>query len=106
MENNKDLRTWLDDFKLNHPLVIAGPCSAETEIGTSCRLSARFWAVTMTSSSTPSDVASSSWASARLENVKEISIGITERYEVYLEIDGSIFFFIDMPLVLDGSPDP
>lgn len=26
-ENKK----WLDDFKLNHPLVIAGPCSAETE---------------------------------------------------------------------------
>ncbi len=24
-------RKWLDDFKLNHPLVIAGPCSAETE---------------------------------------------------------------------------
>ncbi len=31
MENSKELRTWLDDFKLNHPLVIAGPCSAETE---------------------------------------------------------------------------
>jgi chorismate mutase len=31
MENNKELRTWLDDFQLNHPLVIAGPCSAETE---------------------------------------------------------------------------
>ncbi len=31
MENNKNLRTWLDDFKLSHPLVIAGPCSAETE---------------------------------------------------------------------------
>ncbi|CAM4031074.1 MULTISPECIES: bifunctional 3-deoxy-7-phosphoheptulonate synthase/chorismate mutase type II [Flavobacterium] len=31
MENNKELRTWLDDFKLEHPLVIAGPCSAETE---------------------------------------------------------------------------
>lgn len=31
MENNKSLRTWLDDFNLNHPLVIAGPCSAETE---------------------------------------------------------------------------
>ncbi|MFD2908196.1 chorismate mutase [Flavobacterium ardleyense] len=31
MENNTILRTWLDDFKLNHPLVIAGPCSAETE---------------------------------------------------------------------------
>jgi chorismate mutase len=25
------MRTWLDDFNLNHPLVIAGPCSAETE---------------------------------------------------------------------------
>lgn len=25
------MRTWLDDMKLNHPLVIAGPCSAETE---------------------------------------------------------------------------
>ena len=24
-------RKWLDDFNLNHPLVIAGPCSAETE---------------------------------------------------------------------------
>ena len=24
-------RKWLDDFKLIHPLVIAGPCSAETE---------------------------------------------------------------------------
>lgn len=31
MENKKELRTWLDDFKLRHPLVIAGPCSAETE---------------------------------------------------------------------------
>ncbi|RIA10656.1 3-deoxy-D-arabinoheptulosonate-7-phosphate synthase [Flavobacteriaceae bacterium MAR_2010_72] len=31
MENRKELRTWLDDLKLNHPLVIAGPCSAETE---------------------------------------------------------------------------
>ncbi|WP_338410023.1 bifunctional 3-deoxy-7-phosphoheptulonate synthase/chorismate mutase type II [uncultured Flavobacterium sp.] len=31
MENNKQMRTWLDDFNLNHPLVIAGPCSAETE---------------------------------------------------------------------------
>lgn len=31
MENNKQMRTWLDDFKLDHPLVIAGPCSAETE---------------------------------------------------------------------------
>ena len=31
MENNKELRTWLDDLALPHPLVIAGPCSAETE---------------------------------------------------------------------------
>jgi len=31
MENNPSLRTWLDDFRLDHPLVIAGPCSAETE---------------------------------------------------------------------------
>ena len=31
MNNNKKLRNWLDDFKLDHPLVIAGPCSAETE---------------------------------------------------------------------------
>ena len=31
MENKKEFRTWLDDFQLNHPLVIAGPCSAETE---------------------------------------------------------------------------
>ena len=31
MENNKQMKTWLDDFKLDHPLVIAGPCSAETE---------------------------------------------------------------------------
>ena len=31
MENSKSLRTWLDDFKLSHPLVLAGPCSAETE---------------------------------------------------------------------------
>ena len=31
MENKKEWRTWLDDFQLNHPLVIAGPCSAETE---------------------------------------------------------------------------
>jgi chorismate mutase len=31
MENKKELRNWLDDLKLNHPLVIAGPCSAETE---------------------------------------------------------------------------
>ena len=31
MENKKEMRKWLDNFKLNHPLVIAGPCSAETE---------------------------------------------------------------------------
>jgi chorismate mutase len=31
MENSKALRRWLDDFNLSHPLVIAGPCSAETE---------------------------------------------------------------------------
>ncbi len=31
MENTKELRTWLDDMNLDHPLVIAGPCSAETE---------------------------------------------------------------------------
>ncbi|WP_333694741.1 bifunctional 3-deoxy-7-phosphoheptulonate synthase/chorismate mutase type II [Flavobacterium sp.] len=31
MENNKEFRTWLQDFQLSHPLVIAGPCSAETE---------------------------------------------------------------------------
>ena len=31
MENSKQLRTWLDDMALPHPLVIAGPCSAETE---------------------------------------------------------------------------
>ncbi len=31
MENSKDLRKWLDAFGLQHPLVIAGPCSAETE---------------------------------------------------------------------------
>lgn len=31
MENTPQLRTWLDDFNLSHPLVIAGPCSAETE---------------------------------------------------------------------------
>ena len=29
--NNKEMRTWLDEFNLTHPLVIAGPCSAETE---------------------------------------------------------------------------
>jgi chorismate mutase len=31
MENSKDLRNWLDNMALSHPLVIAGPCSAETE---------------------------------------------------------------------------
>ncbi|MFY0713833.1 bifunctional 3-deoxy-7-phosphoheptulonate synthase/chorismate mutase type II [Seonamhaeicola sp. NFXS20] len=31
MENKKELRSWLDDLGLDHPLVIAGPCSAETE---------------------------------------------------------------------------
>ena len=31
MENTKDLRKWLDDYNLDHPLVIGGPCSAETE---------------------------------------------------------------------------
>jgi chorismate mutase len=31
MENNKEMRAWLDDLNLDHPLVIAGPCSAETE---------------------------------------------------------------------------
>ena len=31
MENSKELRSWLDEMNLPHPLVIAGPCSAETE---------------------------------------------------------------------------
>ena len=31
MEIKKENRKWMDDLKLNHPLVIAGPCSAETE---------------------------------------------------------------------------
>ncbi len=31
MKNSKDLRNWLDKMELSHPLVIAGPCSAETE---------------------------------------------------------------------------
>ena len=31
MENSRSLGTWLADFELDHPLVIAGPCSAETE---------------------------------------------------------------------------
>src|SRR5690554_7715578 len=31
MENTKEFRNWLDRLGLNHPLVIAGPCSAESE---------------------------------------------------------------------------
>ncbi len=31
MENTKEMRSWLDTMGLDHPLVIAGPCSAETE---------------------------------------------------------------------------
>jgi len=31
MENKKELRSWLDKENLGHPLVIGGPCSAETE---------------------------------------------------------------------------
>ena len=31
MENSKQMRSWLDEMNLDHPLVIAGPCSAETE---------------------------------------------------------------------------
>ena len=31
MENKKEYRNWLDKMNLDHPLVIAGPCSAETE---------------------------------------------------------------------------
>ena len=31
MKNKKELRNWLNAFGLDHPLVIAGPCSAETE---------------------------------------------------------------------------
>ena len=31
MENKKEFRNWLDQMQLTHPLVIAGPCSAETE---------------------------------------------------------------------------
>ena len=31
MKNNSKLRSWLDNLNLEHPLVIAGPCSAETE---------------------------------------------------------------------------
>lgn len=31
MKNDNNLKNWLTDFQLEHPLVIAGPCSAETE---------------------------------------------------------------------------
>lgn len=31
MNITKENRKWLDDLKLTHPVVIAGPCSAETE---------------------------------------------------------------------------
>ena len=31
MKNDKTFRTWLDEMNLSHPMVIAGPCSAETE---------------------------------------------------------------------------
>lgn len=31
MKNTTALKFWLDDFALDHPLFIAGPCSAETE---------------------------------------------------------------------------
>ena len=31
MEISKENRKWLDNLHLNHPVVIAGPCSAETE---------------------------------------------------------------------------
>ena len=31
MKNNKKLGAWLKDMELPHPLLIAGPCSAETE---------------------------------------------------------------------------
>ena len=31
MENKKEYRNWLEQMNLDHPLVIAGPCSAETE---------------------------------------------------------------------------
>ena len=31
MENKKEMRQWLNNFELDHPLVIGGPCSAETE---------------------------------------------------------------------------
>ena len=31
MKNKKELRKWYENLGLDHPLVIAGPCSAETE---------------------------------------------------------------------------
>ena len=31
MKNNKSQRSWLNSMELKHPLVIAGPCSAESE---------------------------------------------------------------------------
>ena len=31
MKNKKEMRQWLNNFGLDHPLVIGGPCSAETE---------------------------------------------------------------------------
>lgn len=31
MKNNSQLKNWLTHYNLDHPLVIAGPCSAETE---------------------------------------------------------------------------
>lgn len=31
MENKIEMRNWLNKFNLDHPFVIAGPCSAETE---------------------------------------------------------------------------
>ena len=31
MKNTKSMRSWLEAFNLAHPLLIAGPCSAETE---------------------------------------------------------------------------
>src|SRR5690554_2715726 len=31
MAETKNIKSWLGDFQLNHPLIIAGPCSAETE---------------------------------------------------------------------------
>jgi chorismate mutase len=30
-DGKQEMRTWLNDFNLTHPFVIAGPCSAETE---------------------------------------------------------------------------